>query len=129
ADYQKRMSISIFDWPNISALLGGLAPAVGFAVAVQLDLRGRNSREKPPQVEKLLRPPGYSLLLRLDELADKMLNELVSAGALSACAGVGTAMTARFVGFGAPLLWNIGSSFFALATAISATLFVVRAFR
>src|SRR4051812_4331312 len=106
------MFVSVFDWPAISLFLGGIAPLIAFALAANLELRRRRNQEKPPQVEKLLRPPGYSLSVRLDELTERVVTEFGGASALSACAGVGTAMTARFFAFGVPILWIVGSVLF-----------------
>ena len=42
--------------------------------------RGRKKRkERPPQEEKILRPAGYSAMLRVDELAEKSLWALMEA--------------------------------------------------
>ena len=49
-----------------------------FALLV-LELRDRSRREKtesPPQEEKLLRPPGYSLALKMEELWDEFTDRL-----------------------------------------------------
>ncbi|MCP5523257.1 MAG: hypothetical protein H7A46_17110 [Verrucomicrobiales bacterium] len=74
-------------------VIGALSGVVvAFAVAVLLlwlERRKRKARnERPPQTCKLLRPPGYSLMQKLDDLNDRLdlpLLELLGAGA---CCGV-----------------------------------------
>jgi len=55
-----------FNWSFISVLLAAFGPLIGLIAAIVLDREHRKKTEKPPQSEKLLRPPGYSLSLRLD---------------------------------------------------------------
>jgi hypothetical protein len=54
-------------------LLAMLAPSFVLVLAIFWDRRQRKQTEKPPQSEKLLRPPGYSLSARLDKTFDSFL--------------------------------------------------------
>jgi hypothetical protein len=121
-------ALGIMDWGQISLFFGGMAPAVGFWLAVTWDLQKRSRTERPPQEEKLLRPAGYSLALRLDELHEQAMSKFGLASGLSALAGIGAALTARFVVLGAPFLWTAGSLTFVIVTAIPATVLVRRVF-
>lgn len=68
-----------FDWSIIPVVLASLAPLFAFVAAVLWDRRQRKRVEKPPQAEKLLRPPGYSLSIRLEKTSDAVLLELLKA--------------------------------------------------
>lgn len=61
-------------------IVGGFLP---LAVILILAFRARSRRRalgvKAPQKEKLLRPPGYSLMLEADKLAERGLNQLLIA--------------------------------------------------
>jgi hypothetical protein len=50
------------------------------------DRARRKKTEKPPQTEKLLRPAGYSLSLRLDKIFDVMVDNIIAACSLPAFA-------------------------------------------
>jgi len=55
----------------LGALLGAAAVVAIIFGLFYLERRRREARkERPPQNEKLLRPPGYSAMLKLDDLAD-----------------------------------------------------------
>jgi len=46
-------------------LLGAIVPMVFLIAAIILDVNAAGNIEKPPQSEKLLRPPGHSLSIWL----------------------------------------------------------------
>ena len=48
----------MFDLGSLSVLLAAFAPALALILALASDRRNRNRTEKPPQAEKLLRPPA-----------------------------------------------------------------------
>src|SRR5207244_10528771 len=55
-----------------------------------LQRRRREARkERPPQNEKLLRPPGYSALLKIDDLADNLPFTAAQALAAGIVFGIG----------------------------------------
>jgi hypothetical protein len=62
----------------ISELLAAVVPLLVLVLALVIDRRLRKRIEKPPQTEKLLRPAGYSLCVRLDETLDKMPNAILA---------------------------------------------------
>jgi hypothetical protein len=55
------------DFATIPVWVAAFAPLLALAMALAIDKRNRKATEKPPQSEKLLRPPGYSLAIRVDE--------------------------------------------------------------
>jgi len=64
-----------------------LLPLGVLYLVAEFDRRRRERTEKPPQSEKLLRPPGYSLGIRLDEAFERFLHSIFGACILSAMAG------------------------------------------
>ena len=86
-------------------LLGAIVPMVFLIAAIILDRQRRRNIEKPPQSEKLLRPPGHSLSIWLDEKADKTLDDLFISCGLSAMAGVFDWILAFSLSHHAPFLW------------------------
>jgi hypothetical protein len=52
----------------VSVWLAAFAPMCVLILAMVIDRRRRKRIEKPPQTEKLLCPPGYSLSYTLNRL-------------------------------------------------------------
>jgi hypothetical protein len=73
-----------FDSSIVSFLVAALFPAVVLISAIVWDRRQRKRTEKPPQSVKLLRPPGYSLSIRLDNTLDSLGFSLLMATVLCA---------------------------------------------
>jgi len=76
------------DSSSVAVYAGFLIPLAGFMIWFLVQKR-RWHKEKPPQLEKLLRPPGHSLNLRMDTLEESIMNRLIliaAFGGLSACA-------------------------------------------
>jgi hypothetical protein len=71
-------------------------------LAIVWDRRQRKHTEKPPQSEKLLRPAGYSLSLRLEKTLEIILNRIFIASILSAFSAVGIFTFASLLGAHAP---------------------------
>ena len=92
-----------FDWETFSPIVAALAPMVGLILAIILDRKLRGKVEKPPQVEKLLRPPGYSLSLRLDTVFERMLDGMLVATILSCFAGAAVVFCTKCFAAHAPL--------------------------
>ncbi|MCP5525069.1 MAG: NERD domain-containing protein [Verrucomicrobiales bacterium] len=69
----------MMDWRIAGGILVGLVVvSVCLGVGLWLQSLQRKSRaERPPVRQKLLRPPGYGLLQRLDALADKFLERII----------------------------------------------------
>jgi hypothetical protein len=113
----------------LTILLASFAPIVCLIAAILLDRERRKKTEKPPQSEKLLRPPGYSLSIRLDENADKLLDDLLASCGLSAIAGIAAWFFGVLFFNHAPFLWiavcTLVLTLFLIASGLSA----IRAFR
>lgn len=113
----------------LSILLAAFAPMVCLIAAIILDRERRKKIEKPPQSDKLLRPPGYSLSIRLDENADKLLDDMLVSCGLSAIAGISAWFFGILVFNHAPFLWiavcTLVLTLFLVASGLSA----IRAFR
>ena len=92
-----------FDSTTVSVLLAAFAPLVVLILAVLWDRRQRKRTEKPPQTEKLLRPPGYSLSIRLEKTFDSVLNCLLTASVFSVFSGVFAVILAGLLGAKAPV--------------------------
>jgi nuclease-like protein len=118
-----------FDSSMVTVWLAILAPPVALFLAISLDRRQRLRTEKPPQSEKLLRPPGYSLSIRLDETFESSLNNMFAACALSAFSSAGFYAIAFLLGEKAPLLWLTGGILFAAPFVVGCAFCAVRAFR
>ncbi len=91
-----------YDSSIILVFLATLAPALALFLAITWDRRQRKHTEKPPQSEKLLRPPGYSLSLRLDETFDLAIQRILTASTLSAISSAGVIALAGLLGMRAP---------------------------
>jgi hypothetical protein len=117
------------DSSMVTIWLAILAPPVALFLAISFDRRQRRHTEKPPQSEKLLRPPGYSLSVRLDETFESSLNNMFAACALSAFSSAGFYAIAFLLGEKAPLLWLTGGILFAAPFVIGCVFCAVRAFR
>jgi len=72
-------------------LLTAFAPLVALILAVQIERRRRKQIEKPPQAEKLLRPPGNTLAIRLNDTLDSGLQYLLFACGSTMLAGIAAA--------------------------------------
>lgn len=96
-----------FDLSMISVLLATLAPALALFLAISWDRRQRKQTEKPPQSEKLLRPPGYSLSIRLDDTFDLVIERTLIASVLSAISSACVIALAISLGAHAPVSYLI----------------------
>ncbi len=83
----------ILDTPHVSVILTGLVPSLVLFLALLVDRKRAERMEKAPQEGKLLRPPGYSLSLRLIDTWDKVFPTLFVAVALSLLGGFATFIT------------------------------------
>src|SRR6266496_3411016 len=80
---------------------------IALVPAVVFERKRRGGIEKPPQQEKLLRPPGYSLSLRLDETQEGAMKDILWACGLCGVAGASASTVATFLGANVPILWTI----------------------
>jgi len=94
-----------FDFSTFSVLMAGFAPLVALLLAFAHDRRQRKQTEKPPQTEKLLRPPGHSLAIRLEETFDAFIQDIFVACASTACAGIAAISFAQCLAAGSSVGW------------------------
>jgi hypothetical protein len=118
-----------FDLVMVSVWLATFAPMGVFLLAMVIDRRRRKRIEKPPQTEKLLRPPGYSLSIRLDETLDKILNTMFSACALCSLAGASIIATVQLLAAHAPVLWLTPAVVLLVVFSFAGVWTTIRAFR
>ncbi len=116
-----------FDWATTSLLIGAFAPAFVLLGAISFDRFRRAKIVKPPQEEKLLRPPGYSLAVQFDSLMERSTLQLVGAMFWTALAGVIGGFVARllvqevgFLGMLLPIIALTGAILAGTALAIRA---------
>jgi hypothetical protein len=102
---------------TVLAFAVSISPLLIWAGAVWIHLR-RERNVAPPQQEKLLRPPGYSLFLKMDEISEAILQNLLGATLMLLIAVVGIVGAATFIGFNGPLGYNL---FFTSLCVIAAT--------
>jgi hypothetical protein len=96
-----------FDLSMVSVLLAAFAPFLVLFFAIFWDRRQQKHTEKPPQSEKLLRPPGFSLSLRLEKISDKFMDLILVAMMFSAAGGGGAFVFAILLGEHAPFSYLI----------------------
>jgi hypothetical protein len=116
-----------FDRETIALLAGAFLPMLGLHLALRIQQR-RWDATKPPQEEKLLRPAGHSLALRLDELQEKFVESLLWATFWSGLAGCFASFSAKCFGAGVPTAWTLGATALFLLTVTPAIRFGVRGF-
>ena len=105
------------------------APMIIFFAAIFWDREQRKKSGKPPQAEKLLRPPGHSLALQLDKTIDSMMDGLLASCAFSALAGSCVLSLSYLLAAGAPpRWWAVFVVPLALCVLVSA-LFAIKAWR
>ena len=117
-----------FDSGMISVLLAAFAPMIGLIVAIILDRAWRKKTEKPPQAEKLLRPPGHSLSLRLDKTFDAVVDNVFAACCLSSFAGVCFVAFHSLILAKAPVSWLATCLIILAAFTILSAWAAIRAF-
>ncbi|MGA2871341.1 MAG: hypothetical protein ABSF34_19530, partial [Verrucomicrobiota bacterium] len=94
-----------FDSTMFYILPATFAPMIAFFIAVFWDRAQRKKSGKPPQTEKLLRPPGHSLALQLDKTIDSVIDSLLASCAFSALAGSCVLSLSYLLAAGAPPRW------------------------
>ena len=113
----------------VLVLLAAFAPVLVLTIAIIWDRRQRKRTEKPPQSEKLLRPPGYSLSIRLDKTFDSILDNLCASCVLSAFSAAGIFALAVILSLKAPPLWLAGGILLTTPLVVGCVFYAVRAFR
>jgi hypothetical protein len=117
------------DFNIVSVLLAAFAPLIALVAAIVWDRERRKKSEKPPQTEKLLRPPGYSLTLRLDKTFDAVMDVIFAACALSAFAGACVLALDLLLAGHVPFLWVAVCVLVLCLFVISSALAAIKAFR
>ena len=114
---------------TITILLAMLAPVLWLVVAILWEDRRRSKIEMPPQTEKLLRPPGYSLSVQLDDITMTAIFYWLAAMWLGAASGWIALVTYHSLILHAPAwfcsVWFLLFVLFALACVMM----TIRAFR
>ena len=118
-----------FNLVMVSVWLTAFVPLLVLVLAMAIDRRRRKRFEKPPQTEKLLRPPGYSLSIRLDETVDKIVDAMLSACVLCCCAGVSVVLTVQLLAAHAPVLWLAPAIMLLMGFSVAGICATLRAFR
>jgi len=118
-----------FNLTMVSVWLAAFVPMGVLLLAMVIDRRRRKHNEKPPQSEKLLRPPGYSLSIRLDETLDKIPDAMLSACALCSFAGVSVIATVQLLALHAPVLWLAPAVVLLAGFSVAGVWTTIRAFR
>jgi nuclease-like protein len=113
----------------IIIFLSALTPVLGLALAVFIDRWRRKRIEQAPQQEKLLRPPGHSLALRLEQTIDSAIESIVVACASSGCAGVFGVLFIQFSRSHVSAAWLFISSAPAASLAATGIFMAIRAFQ
>jgi hypothetical protein len=99
------MTLFSFSPTTAAALIGFLTPAVVILVGFAKDRRIHKQTEHSPQREKLLRPPGHSLSIRLIDLGDRLFVALAMAGFVSAITATFITATVQVWAGGAGVGW------------------------
>jgi hypothetical protein len=97
-----------------------MVPLLVLFGAFWYDKKRRENRIQAPQTEKLLRPPGYSLSIRLDALADRVINKAFVTCGLCAISGTFLGTAGRLYGIwcGSILLLGLAFGFAGGITAV-----------
>lgn len=103
---------------TLAVLAAALGPALVFLAMIALHRR-KEKQSDPPQDEKLLRPPGYSLWLKLDECRDKIMDRVLFSTVFCIMGAAGSAGVGVVLGYDAPLKWAVP---FGLLFAVCAVL-------
>jgi hypothetical protein len=121
-----------WDLATFSFLVSAFAPALVVLFALWFDQwrrRSRRSKKTKPLQERLLRPPGYSLSLRLEELTDDLFNKIIGSIVLCGLTGTEAAVATQYVSESFPLIPTILLFMLAAATALPGAVYAVSAYR
>jgi Nuclease-related domain len=118
-----------FNLVMVSVWLAAFVPMLVLLLAMAVDRRRRKRFEKPPQTEKLLRPPGYSLSIRLDETVDKILDAMLFACVFCSCAGASVIAMVQLLAAHVPVLWLAPAIVLLVGFSVAGIWATLRAFR
>jgi hypothetical protein len=119
-----------WDLATLSFLVSAFAPALVVLLALWIDQwRRRYCRSKKPKLqERLLRPPGYSLSLRLEALTDDLFNKIIGSIILCGLTGTEAALATRYIAESFPILPTVLLFGLAAATALPGAIYAVSAY-
>lgn len=123
-DATSRMNLAL-----LAVIFAAFVPVVVLVAAAALDRRQRERTESAPQKERLLRPPGYSLALRLDEIQEKFLSDFLLASGLCGIAGASAVALRSSLTANASVIWPVVTGAIFLGFAVGGTWKAVQAFR
>jgi hypothetical protein len=109
--------------------LAAFAPLLVLVLAIVWDRRQRKRTGKPPQSEKLLRPPGYSLSLRLDKTFDAVMDNILASCGFSTVAGFCVVALGVLFSLRVPVLWLVICILVLAAFAMASAFVALKAFR
>lgn len=98
-------------WIDLFPFMTGAVPIVVLFIFLWWDRKRRHQRIQAPQAEKLLRPPGHSLSINLDDTIDRAITKLLVAFGLCAIAGPFLDSSARMPGIWATFFALTGLAF------------------
>jgi hypothetical protein len=78
----------IINWGFVIIIVAAVMPSLALFAAISLIQKKRKLTEKPPQTVKLLRPPGYSLSLKFDEVFEGIFSGLMKTVFLGTMCGL-----------------------------------------
>src|SRR5688572_14728367 len=112
--------------PALTPVLATASPFLIFGLGAMIHFR-RQKRSDPPQEEKLLRPAGYSLMLRLDDLCDSILQGLLLAAIPCSVAIFSAVGLSTLLAHDAPFQWTAGFATSLLVSTVWAATLIIRA--
>src|SRR5687768_13296191 len=120
-----------WDLATLSFLVSAFAPALVVLFALWIDQYRRRHRrsKKTAQKEKILRPPGYSLSMRLEALTDDLFNKIIGSIVLCGLTGTEAALATRYLAESFPLPSTLLLFALAAATALPGAVYAVAAYR
>lgn len=107
SDTEAMAQTQFFGWDMVAVMIGAVFPVVVLVAAAAFEKHRRKQIEKPPQEEKLLRPPGYSMGLRLDALQDRLNDKVLGAVFCGSLAGASAAFLGKILPMESALIWRI----------------------
>lgn len=111
------MSLLNLTTVQLAMLIGALAPGVVLVVGMWKDRRMRRLKSRSPQTERLLRPPGHSLVIRLEKADDSLLEQIILTCGIGAFAGMAIDLTTKLWINSAPTQWKAGMTLVAVGLA------------
>jgi len=112
--------------PALTPVLLTASPFLVFGLGAMIHLR-RQKKSDPPQEEKLLRPAGYSLMVKLDDLCDSILQGLFLAAIPCAIEIFSAVGLSTLLAHDAPFQWTAAFAASLLVSTVWAAALIIRA--